>query len=71
MEGDFDETTAIALRFALSVPAVHTAIVGTSKPGRFKENSALIEIGNLPQELFDSIRMRWRAVAEPGWIGQT
>lgn len=71
MEGDFEQTTAIALRFVLSVPAVHTAIVGTSKPGRFKENSALIEIGNLPQELFDSIRMRWRAVAEPGWIGQT
>ena len=71
MEGDFEQTTAIALRFALSVPAVHTAIVGTSKRGRFKENSALIEIGNLPQELFDSIRMRWRGVAEPDWIGQT
>jgi aryl-alcohol dehydrogenase-like predicted oxidoreductase len=71
MEGDFEQTLATALRFALSVPAVHTAIVGTSKPGRFKENSALIEIGNLPQELFDSIRMRWRAVAEPSWIGQT
>jgi aryl-alcohol dehydrogenase-like predicted oxidoreductase len=62
---------ATALRFALSVPAVHTAIVGTSKPDRFKENSALIEIGNLPQELFDSIRRRWRALAEPSWIGQT
>jgi aryl-alcohol dehydrogenase-like predicted oxidoreductase len=71
LKGDFAVTVSIALRFALSVPGVHTAIVGTSKPGRFKENSALIEIGNLPQELFDSIRMRWRAVAEPGWIGQT
>lgn len=54
MKGDFEQTTAIALRFVLSVPAVHTAIVGTSKPGRFKQNSALIEKGNLPQELFDS-----------------
>jgi len=71
MEGDFEQTMATALRFALSVPAVHTAIVGTSKPDRFKENSALIEIGNLPQELFDSIRRRWRALAEPSWIGQT
>jgi hypothetical protein len=71
LEGDFAETVAIALRFALSVPAVHTAIVGTSKPGRFKENSALIEAGTLPQEVFDSIRVRWCAVAQPSWIGQT
>jgi aryl-alcohol dehydrogenase-like predicted oxidoreductase len=71
LEGDFAGTVAIALRFALSVPAVHTAIVGTSTPGRFKENSALIEAGTLPQEVFDSIRVRWRAVAQPSWIGQT
>jgi len=71
LKGDFAVTVAIALRFALSVPGVHTAIVGTSKPGRFKENSALIETGALPQEVFDSIRVRWRAVAQPSWIGQT
>lgn len=71
LKGDFAVSVAIALRFALSVPGVHTAIVGTSKPGRFKENSALIQTGALPQEVFDSIRTRWRAVAEPGWIGQT
>jgi aryl-alcohol dehydrogenase-like predicted oxidoreductase len=71
LKGDFAVSMAIALRFVLSVPGVHTAIVGTSKPGRFKENSGLIETGALPQEVFDSIRMRWRTVAEPGWIGQT
>jgi aryl-alcohol dehydrogenase-like predicted oxidoreductase len=71
LKGDFAVSMAIALRFVLSVPGVHTAIVGTSKPGRFKENSGLIETGALPQEVFDSIRMRWRTVAGPGWIGQT
>ena len=71
LKGDFAVSVAIALRFALSVPGVHTAIVGTSKPGRFKENSGLIETGALPQEVFDSIRVRWRAAAQPSWIGQT
>jgi aryl-alcohol dehydrogenase-like predicted oxidoreductase len=71
LKGDFAVSVAIALRFALSVPGVHTAIVGTSKPGRFKENSGLIETGALPQEVFDAIRARWRAAAQPSWIGQT
>lgn len=71
LKGDFAVSVAIALRFALSVPGVHTAIVGTSKPGRFKENSALIQTGALPQEVFDSIRARWHAAAQPTWIGQT
>lgn len=71
LEGDFEETVAIALRFAVSVPNVHTAIVGTAKPGRFKENSALIETGTLPREVFDSIHARWRAVAQSNWVGQT
>jgi aryl-alcohol dehydrogenase-like predicted oxidoreductase len=71
LKGDFAVSVAIALRFALNVPGVHTAIVGTSKPGRFKENSELIETAALPQEVFDSIRARWRVAAEPSWIGQT
>jgi aryl-alcohol dehydrogenase-like predicted oxidoreductase len=64
------ESTATALRFTLSVPGVHTAIVGTTKPGRFAENASALKSGPLPKEQFESIRARWRQVAEPGWIGQ-
>jgi aryl-alcohol dehydrogenase-like predicted oxidoreductase len=61
---------AIALRFTLSVPGVHTAIVGTSKPGRWRENAALLDAGPLPADQFDAIRSRWRQVADPSWVGQ-
>jgi aryl-alcohol dehydrogenase-like predicted oxidoreductase len=61
---------ATALRFTLSVPGVHTAIVGTTKPERWQENAALVKRGALPAKEFDAIRARWRAVAEPSWEGQ-
>ena len=59
-----------ALRFTLSVPGVHTAIVGTTKPERWRENAALLEAGPLPAAAFERIRARWRKVAEPSWHGQ-
>jgi aryl-alcohol dehydrogenase-like predicted oxidoreductase len=71
LKKDLKETAAVALRFTLSVPGVHTAIVGTSKLGRFSENSAAAAAGPLPKELFESIRARWREVAQPSWVGQT
>lgn len=70
LQGDFKDTVAIALRFTLSVPGVHTAIVGTTKPERFAENNAAVGAGPLPKELFDGIRARWRAAAESSWLGQ-
>jgi aryl-alcohol dehydrogenase-like predicted oxidoreductase len=68
-----DGRTAVAsaLRFTLSVPGVHTAIVGTAKPERWAENAALLKRGALPAAEFDRIRARWREVADPSWEGQT
>jgi aryl-alcohol dehydrogenase-like predicted oxidoreductase len=60
-----------ALRFTLSLPGVHTAIVGTSKPERWPENAALLAAGALPAAQRDAIRRRWREVARPDWSGQT
>jgi len=67
---DDGAAVATALRFTLSVPGVHTAIVGTTKPARWQENAALLERGPLPKKEFDGIRGRWRSVAEPSWEGQ-
>ena len=65
-----DTAVATALRFTLGVPGVHTAIVGTTKPERWQENAALLQGGALPPNEFDTIRARWKAVAEPSWEGQ-
>jgi len=61
---------ATALRFTLSVPGVDTAIVGTTKPGRWRENAAPLQAGPLPADEFERIRARWREVADASWVGQ-
>lgn len=61
---------ATALRFTLSVSGVHTAIAGTTKPGRWQENAELLARGPLSTAEFASIRQRWAAVATPQWTGQ-
>jgi aryl-alcohol dehydrogenase-like predicted oxidoreductase len=68
--GDPASGVATALRFTLSAHGVHTAIVGTSKPGRWRENAAILQAGALSANAFESIRSRWREVAEPTWAGQ-
>src|SRR2546425_1251051 len=65
-----DTGVATALRFTLSVPGVHTAIVGTTKPGRWQQNAALLQPGALPSGEFERIRARWREVADASWEGQ-
>ena len=64
-----DAAIATALSFTLSVPGVHTAIVGTTKPERWRQNAALLRA--LPVEEFERIRARWREVAGASWDGQT
>lgn len=66
-----DESIAHALRFTLSVPGVHTAIVGTTKPERWLENAKVVEAGLLSDAEFTAIRERWEEIAPATWIGQT
>jgi aryl-alcohol dehydrogenase-like predicted oxidoreductase len=70
-DGDLERSVATALRFTLSVPGIHTAIVGTRNPERWKANAKMLEAGPLNQEEFDTIRQRWDDVAPVTWIGQT
>src|SRR6266404_3914561 len=64
-----EESIAHALRFTLSVPGVHTAIVGTTKPERWQENAELLAGGLLSEAEFSAIRERWEDVAPASWIG--
>jgi len=66
-----DEAVAHALRFTLSVPGVHTAIVGTTRPGRWQQNAKAINAGNLERAQFDAITARWTEVASVDWTGET
>jgi aryl-alcohol dehydrogenase-like predicted oxidoreductase len=66
-----EESIAHALRFTLSVPGVHTAIVGTTKPERWQENARLVRDGMLSEAEVASIRDRWEEIAPASWIGQT
>ena len=70
LQEDPRTAAAVALRFTLSVPGVHTAIVGTTKPTRWRENAELLAAGPLHDRDFEAIRARWRSVADPAWVGQ-
>ncbi|NNE67553.1 MAG: aldo/keto reductase [Pyrinomonadaceae bacterium] len=70
LEGPLGESVGHALRFTLSVEGVTTAIVGTTKPGRWEENSRYVGMGPLEASEFDSIRERWKEVATEDWRGQ-
>ena len=65
------QDVATALRFTLSGQGVHTAIVGTTKPERWKQNAELLRSGPLDSQRFNAIRSRWKSVASPDWVGQT
>jgi aryl-alcohol dehydrogenase-like predicted oxidoreductase len=71
LQGDMEAAVSTALRFTLSVPGVHTAIVGTKNPNRWQENAELLKAGPLPESTVNAIRARWRATAAPDWTGQT
>jgi aryl-alcohol dehydrogenase-like predicted oxidoreductase len=60
-----------ALRFTISCPGVHTAIVGTAKPEHWQQNAAVAAKGCLSEKDFLSIRERWRDTADPDWDSLT
>ncbi len=64
---DSSSAVGISLRFTLTVPGVHTAIVGTTKEKRTRENAVFVAEGSLPSELYSSIRQRWASIAQPEW----
>jgi len=61
LEGD--RALEIALRFTLSIPGVHTMIVGTTKPAHLRENVRLAADGILDPRQYQVIRDRWKNVA--------
>ncbi|HLZ63458.1 MAG TPA: aldo/keto reductase [Ktedonosporobacter sp.] len=64
LQSDPDQAVSIALRFTLSIPGIHTAILGTARPGRWQQNKQLLEAGPLPKGQFDEIHIRWEEVAQ-------
>ena len=64
------ESIGIALRFTASLPGVDTLIVGTTQPGRWRENAALLDAGPLPDGEMDAITRRWQQIADGSWVGQ-
>ncbi len=61
-----------ALRFTLAVPGVDVAIVGTTKPERWKQNAQMLHDGGpLDKDAYEAIRARWKQVAQPAWTGRT
>jgi aryl-alcohol dehydrogenase-like predicted oxidoreductase len=70
LRGSAAEAVGTALRFTAAVPGVHTLIVGTTQPGRWGQNAALLDGGALAPVEFERIRTRWREVADASWTGQ-
>jgi aryl-alcohol dehydrogenase-like predicted oxidoreductase len=62
----------LALRFTLSIPGVHTAIIGTTRIENARANIAIAEKGPLPTDVVERLRAAFRA-ADPRdqWLGQT
>ena len=70
LKGDLTNSIATALRFTLGTPGVHSAIVGTANPDRWRKNADLANQGPLPREQYEAIRAKWKAVSKPDWTGQ-
>jgi aryl-alcohol dehydrogenase-like predicted oxidoreductase len=62
----------LALRFTLSQPGIHTAIIGTTNPDNARANLAAAEKGPLPADVVNKVRGAFKAADPSGaWNGQT
>jgi aryl-alcohol dehydrogenase-like predicted oxidoreductase len=62
----------LALRFTLSQPGVHCAIIGTSNPDNAMANIAMADKGPLPAAAVRKVREAFRRADPQGaWLGQT
>ncbi len=52
----------MALRFVTSTPGLHTAIVGTTSPGRWTQNNGNVAAEPLSAKQYQVIRAKWRAL---------
>ena len=69
MDADWTET---ALRFTLSQPGVHSALIGTQNIDNARKNIAIAGKGPLPAEVVKKIREAFAAADPEGrWTGQT
>lgn len=59
-----DGAGGVALRFVTDTPGVHTAIVGTRRPGRWSQNNANVSVGPLSEQQWQTIRRKWQNVAK-------
>ncbi|HWQ90996.1 MAG TPA: aldo/keto reductase [Clostridia bacterium] len=68
-EADWPE---IALRFTLSHPGLHVAIIGTTNPDNARHNIAAAAKGPLPKPAFDKLQAAFQAASrDAGWPGLT
>jgi aryl-alcohol dehydrogenase-like predicted oxidoreductase len=70
LRAPLSEAISTALRFTLSVSGVDTAIVGTTKHDRWRENATMLEAGPLPLDRFETIQARWKEITDTTWEGQ-
>jgi len=59
-----------ALRFTISIPGVHTALVGTTNPGHVRQNAQSVEHGLINESKFKEIRGQWKNIAKSNWLAQ-
>src|SRR4051812_36594075 len=71
-DADPSAWSELALRFTLSQPGVHTAIIGTTNPKNAEANIAAANKGPLPGDVVGKIRSAFRQADPRGtWTGQT